>query len=275
MAYEPNHNYTLEEHVANALLLLSRTDIAPAVLLEYDRLVLEDNVEVVLETQPELFDDVLQQAPFHVQSTPFVVEPNLQDLDMHIHSPPNEILTYSTQEEILSSIEVAPTSLLQYSCSVLEDNTEVVLETPSKLLLQQAPFHVQSFPSMVEPNLQDLDMHIHSSPNEILSYTIQKGTISIDTIPANTTLVDFIEEIPQPQSDTQGMSLTWNQCARMMANKELVLQRLHMTMNKKHSMIQNPTYKHMNQDTTNEQRIRMAWNKEIAHYRRIFAENQF
>jgi hypothetical protein len=51
-------------------------------------------------------------------------------------------------------------------------------------------------------------MHIHSSPNEILSYTIQKGTISIDTIPANTTLVDFIEEIPQPQSDTQGMSLT-------------------------------------------------------------------
>jgi hypothetical protein len=43
-----------------------------------------------------------------------------------------------------------------------------------------------------------------------------------------------------------------------MANKELVLQRLHMTMNKKHSMIQNPTYKHMNQDTTNEQRIRMA-----------------
>jgi hypothetical protein len=208
MAYEPNHNYTLEEHVANALLLLSRTDIAPAVLLEYDRLVLEDNVEVVLETQPELFDDVLQQAPFHVQSTPFVVEPNLQDLDMHIHSPPNEILTYSTQEEILSSIEVAPTSLLQYSCSVLEDNTEVVLETPSKLLLQQAPFHVQSFPSMVEPNLQDLDMHIHSSPNEILSYTIQKGTISIDTIPANTTLVDFIEEIPQPQSDTQGMSLT-------------------------------------------------------------------
>jgi hypothetical protein len=40
-------------------------------------------------------------------------------------------------------------------------------------------------------------------------------------------------------------------------------------------MIQNPTYKHMNQDTTDEQRIRMARNKEIAHYCRIFAENQF
>jgi hypothetical protein len=196
MAYEPNHNNTLKERVANALLLLSRTDIAPAALLEYDCLVLEDNVEVVLETQPELFDDMLQQASFHVQFAPFVVEPNLQDLDIHIHSPPNEILTYTTQEEILSSVEVAPTSFLQYSRSVLEDNIEVVLETPPELLLQQAPFQVQSFPSVVEPNLQDLDMHIHSSPNEILSYTIQKGTISIDTIPANTTLVDFIEEIP-------------------------------------------------------------------------------
>ena len=166
-AYEPNYNYTLEERVANALKLLSRTNIAPAALLEYNRLVLEDNVEVILETQPELFDDVLQQAPFYVQFVPFVVEPNLQDLDMHIHSPPNEILTYTIQEEILSSIEVASASLLQYSCSVLKDNIEVVLETPPKLLLQQAPFHVQSCSSVVERNLQDLDMHIHSSPNEI------------------------------------------------------------------------------------------------------------
>ena len=45
---------------------------------------------------------------------------------------------------------------------------------------------------------------------------------SVDTIPANTTLIDFIEEIPQPQSDAQGMSLTGNQRARMMANKELI-----------------------------------------------------
>ena len=60
MAYEPNHNYTFKEHVANALLLLSRIDIAPASLIEYNCLVLKDNIEVVLETQLELFNDVLQ-----------------------------------------------------------------------------------------------------------------------------------------------------------------------------------------------------------------------
>ena len=118
-------------------------------------------------------------------------------------------------------------------------------------------------------------MHINSSPNEILSYTIQKGTVSIDRILANITLIDFIEEIPQPQSDAQGMFLTGNQRAQMMANKELALQRLHMTMYKKNSVIQNLTYKHMNQDITDEQRICMAQNKEIAHCRILLQKTNF
>jgi hypothetical protein len=43
-----------------------------------------------------------------------------------------------------------------------------------------------------------------------VTYIIQEETISIDTIPTNITLVDSIEEIPQPQLDAQGMALTQN-----------------------------------------------------------------
>jgi hypothetical protein len=85
-----------------------------------------------------------------------------------------------------------------------------------------------------------------------ITFTIQEETISIDTIPANITLVDSIEEISQPQSDAQGISLKQNQRAQMMANKEFALQRLHMIVNIQISVTQNPTNEHMDQDITYE-----------------------